>query len=239
MLFIKSVSHPRARMLYVMGATWHTKCMFDLDSIQPSFADILQEKNIETYAFDIFGGGPGAKPLHIDNLHNSNVQYARMLVEFYNIDIVMGYSYGCLVAKEVAQLVPLKGIIMLDPESTIDVARTQLGNGRVSVGKQAIKEALRINQTSIDPVVEIDYIDSVDPSEELITAQYPGQVCREQNKLLRSKTLCPGLWIVTKQGVVDQHIEASRYADASHWILLESHRYQLADDVVKFIDASI
>ena len=59
-VFVRPVDTNRrvARLLFIMGATWHNKCLFDIDAEEESMADILNKMGIETYAFNNFGIGP-------------------------------------------------------------------------------------------------------------------------------------------------------------------------------------
>lgn len=234
-----------------MGATWHTKSMFDLDTSEESFSDLLQSKNLETYAFDIFGLEPNQFPDKINDQHLLNIDYAVDLVEKYNIEYIMGYSYGCLLAGAVSKRTKIKGLILLDPYATTTVSKTYPGNGRIAIDKTSIKRALVDNDTNIEPVIVNDYLHSLCTGDVLISPWYPVSACnREQQQFLQTenieslmkfskvKVFCTKQVPDNVKNLFPKEIMVE-YPDASHWILLEKYRYQLADDVDKFITSML
>jgi hypothetical protein len=111
MLFIKKKSNSNFRLLYVMGSTWHTKCMFDLKSTEPSFCDLLVENDIETYAVDIIGSGPGSKPLMIGNRHQDTLKYLQQTIDQYQITHVMSYLNGSSLVVDLIKHNQFAGLI--------------------------------------------------------------------------------------------------------------------------------
>jgi hypothetical protein len=214
------------KLLYLMGATWHTKSMFDLDSDEDSFADILSHMGIETYAFDNLPAG-----------HTANVGLAVDLIAQFGIDYVMGYSYGCLTAYDVARQTNIKGLVFLDPVSTPKVKKRRVGDF-FEISKASIESALIENNTSIADNIRIAHINALSTSDTLMVPTYPVTKYRESD--------CFGLDMFAelniKMFLTSQSTEESRtwspsstyYPNSSHWIMLEAGRYALAHDVVNF-----
>lgn len=244
MLFVNSITDHHSRLLYIMGATWHTKCMFDLDSQDASFACLLNQQGVETYAVDIFGSGPGIKPDVIGNCYNDTVDYLSYLVEQYNIDNVMGYSTGCAFAAELTKKHKFKKIIFLDPRAKVVLDRKILNNDKYIITKQAVLKSLIDNQTEIDKNTTKDYIDALCQDDQLITAAYP--ITGQYLKIFDDKEYVDNLLNTnnTKTFFTKQSVEHTRelfaqnsvyWPHASHWILLEPYKKDLAQEVVQFL----
>ncbi len=218
----------KGRLLYLMGATWHTKCMFDLDSEQDSFATILQQLGIETYTFDNSLNG-----------HNDNVNFAVELIKQFDIDYVMGYSYGCITAYDVAQCVAVKGVMLLDPASLARVNKKRIGNNFV-LAKKDVRSALVENNTDISGLVSDSYINAVSDKEIFTVPTYPMDAYKECDYFN------PGVldqsnahMFLTSQSTPESRTwlpeSTMYYPESSHWIMLEPGRYNLANDVSQLI----
>jgi pimeloyl-ACP methyl ester carboxylesterase len=250
MTFIKPVepNKRKAKVLYLMGATWHNKSMFDLDSQQPSLASILQAKGIESYTFDIFGSGPGPKEGFIGNQHEANIDYAVGLVEQYNIDYIFAYSYGGIIAVDVALRTSIKGIIMLDPFANISIPFGETTDGdKYIVDASVVAQALIDYDTNIDSNIVQSHLASLSADSPLITATYPKIVSRQRFKTFFDKNNFLGVLdkcrvqvILTKDrpvrfeqlGIPDLVIRNNNY---SHWIMLEDGRFWLAEQISRFV----
>jgi hypothetical protein len=213
------------KLLYLMGATWTNKCMFDLDTVEDSFADILKKQNVEVFTFDILDS------------HQENLDHASKLIEEFGIDYLMGYSYGCVVAKELAKKHKLKGIMFLDPFAAVVVESIEMNN-RLFITEQAICKALEEYKTNIKQSILQDYLKMIVDRPFQI---YPKKVVKEQFEGFNIKDLTCALQVFltkTPKKFVEMLFPKEiikRNSDASHWILLEDHRYWLADQVVKFM----
>jgi alpha/beta superfamily hydrolase len=250
MIFIKPVdpSKRKAKVLYLMGATWHNKSMFDLDSDQPSLASILQASNIETYTFDIFGSGPGPKDYFIGDQHQANVDYAVELIEQHNIDYIFAYSYGGIIAIDVALRTAIKGIIMLDPFANISIPFGEtLDRDKYIVEPSVVAQALVDFNTKIDSNIVQSHLNSLSNTDTLITATYPKIVSRQrfktfftQDNFLGILDKCRVQVVLTKDrpvrfeqlGIPNLVI---RNNNASHWIMLEDERFWLAETISHFV----
>jgi hypothetical protein len=229
---IKDNSLRKGKILYLMGATWHTKCMFDLDCAEDSFATLLHKGGIETYTFDI----PTTD-------HQSNVDIAVSLVKQYEIDYILGYSYGCITALDVAKQTKIAGLMFLDPRSQVTVTKQHTDN-KILVTRDNVDLALRENNVNITDVVRQAHLAALSNTDVLVVPTYPGPVCR-QTEYFKPANLTE---LFNKQKIqlflTSQSKEETKlwnpantifYPDSSHWILLEPSRYQLAQDIEKFI----
>lgn len=231
MIFKKIISNSskrKGRVLYLMGATWHTKCMFDLDCDEDSFADILYELGIETYTFD-----------NLPDSHKSNVELAIKLINDYNIDYILGYSYGCITACDVAQLTTIRGIMLLDPKSQTKVNKTRVAD-TFTLTKHDVDAALTKNSVAISVAMHRAHIDALSQSDTFTVPVYPvdtiGEHSRFSDDLLGQSNL--RLFLTGHSTKEVQHWNpaiTTYYPDSSHWILLEKQRYALAQDVAQFI----
>ena len=250
-LFVRPVSDERrmARALFIMGATWHNRCMFDIDAGEESMADILDNMGIETYAFNNFGIGPEEKPAPIGNGHQWNIDKAIDTIKRYDIDYVILYSYGCLMASEILKEVKIKGTILLDPcPRGQGLVKQKIDGGRLTVAKSAIVRGLKeVAKSPINDSMLEAYLKNVCDGEYLTTAEYPVTESIARRDAFLSKDNILGLYkagpirVVFTSGVSDE-VQAVfpkagliYYPDASHWILIEDGRYQLARDVFHFI----
>lgn len=247
MLFVKKISNKScrtAKLLYIMGASWHTKCMFDLDTIEDSFADILYQHGIETYAVDLIGSGAtGPDDINHNTAYQDNLTYLKELVKEYDIDYVMGYSTGCAVAKDLALQINVKGVILLDPGANITITK-ELINNKFLIHKESVFQALISNNTNIKPKIAADYINALCAIDVFVTSAYPitGNYLKsffDVDSLQEFFNKCNVKVFFTHNSI--QKLRKTFpstsvfYPDASHWILLEDGRYLLAQDIVQFV----
>ena len=221
----------KGRLLYLMGATWHTKCMFDLDSDQDSFATVLQKLGIETYTFD--------NSLHG---HKDNVDFAVELINRFDIDYVLGYSYGCMTACDVATQTAVQGIMFLDPASQATVNKKRIGNNFL-LSKTDVRSALIENNTNVADNVSEAYINALSNNDVFAVPTYPMDVYKDydyfKTDLLEKSNL---QILLTAQSTVESRSwfpeSTVYYAQSSHWIMLESGRYNLANDILQKISSN-
>jgi len=232
--YVKQVdkSDMQARLLYLMGATWHNKCMFDLDSNEDSFATILQKQGIESYTFD-----------NLDN-HEDNVDFAVELIDKYNIDYILGYSYGCVTAFDVVKKTKVNKIMFLDPLSQVKVNKQIIGDQFI-LSKDNIRLAIKENNVHATASMIQAYVEATAGAEFMVVPTYPA------TRFRHSKTQyfnCDTFKNINSRKfrlfLTDQSTEESRlwnldittrYENSSHWILIEPGRHKLASDMVQFI----
>lgn len=250
MIFIKPVdpNKRKAKALYLMGATWHNKSMFDLDSDQPSMASILQSHGIETYTFNIFGSGPGVKEEFIGNQYQANVDYAVEIIEQYGIDYIFGYSFGAIVAVDVAQRTNVKGVVMLDPFANIKIPFKETADGdKYIIDPDTLVQALKDYNTNIDSNIVQSYLNSLSNVGTLTTATYPRVVSQQRFATFFNEENFMGLVGKCKLKVILTKDRPGRFEklgipnltirnnNISHWVMLEEGRYWLAEQISQFI----
>jgi hypothetical protein len=247
MLFVNHVpdeSKKIAKLLYIMGATWHTKSMFDLDTDEDSFSDILVKHGIETYAIDLIGCGDGGSIDNVSDPYQHNLEYLKLVIKEHEIDYIMGYSTGCILAKELALSLNIKGVIFLDPSNNI-ILDKKLINDMFLITKQSVRQALVINGTNIKQKIVDDHINSLCNDEILKVAAYPitGKFLKnflDPNGLQNFFNVCNVQTFFTQKAEASVRSlfpsESTFYENSSHWIMLEDGRYQLAHDIVKFVN---
>jgi len=244
MLFVNHVNQPRARLLYIMGATWHTRCMFDLQTHEPSFAHLLNQLGIETFAVDILGSGPDEKPEVIGGLYPANREYISQIINEHKIDSVMGYSNGCAIAMDLAKTHQFRRIVFLDPRAQVRVNKVCVNNDKYVITKTAITQALIENQTRVDTQTAQDHIASLCAGPELVTAAWPvmSQCSRMFNDTDQVQNFLQNNSV--KSFFTAQSVPAIRelfgehgvyWPDTSHWLLLEPRRKDLAQAVAEFV----
>jgi hypothetical protein len=236
MIFKKTIHtavKKKCTLLYLMGMTWHTKCMFDLDCDEPSFCDILNGYGIETYAFD-----------NSKNDHSDTVNTAIQLIREHEIDYIFAYSYGCRVVMDLLHSVDVKGIMLLDP---IHVPNVQVPTEKTPMGsvvrKSDIDSVLTANSAQITTHMRAAHIAAVSDTDTLTIPTYMDRVLETNPSpyegQLSSLFARPCRLFLTRhcsQMVRQWRPEATTlYPNSSHWIMIEPGRYQLAEDVYRFV----
>lgn len=217
-------------LLYLMGATWKTKSMFDLDCREDSFCKILNKNNIETFAFDI-----------PDTCHEDVLQATYDIVEKYNIRNVMGYSYGCIAAFEAGIKYKLDNVILLDPFSGTQIKNKEFDT-YYTYNVLDVKETVDAFSNMSEGVKE-NYLNSLG-SFIFNSPKYPKIFSKSSydfytNKsvlsLSQSKITVAFTNCVKEEVYSKYEFLSPRMYDSSHWILLEEGRMQLANDVLSLI----
>jgi hypothetical protein len=228
---IPNIAKKKCRLLYLMGMTWHTQCMFDLDCAEPSFCDILNEHGIETYTFN------NSQINHLDNINQ-----ARQLIEEYQIDYIFAYSYGCRVVADLLETVNVKGVMLLDPSSEVQVKKEKIDTGFI-VRKSDIDSILTANSVETTAVMRAAHIAAVSDTDTLFIPNYIDRVIK--NTLPLHERDLPQLFerpvrlFLTRQSPAKirqwRPNVTTFYPNSSHWIMIEPSRYRLAQDVHNFI----
>lgn len=244
MLFVNPVPGHQIKLLYIMGATWHTKCMFDLDTTDASFAKLLNQQGIETYAMDIVGTGPSVKRYVIGNQYQATIDCLSYVIKHYNIDYVMGYSTGCAMVADLTQHHQFKKIVLLDPQSRTQVNRVLVDNDKYIIDKSAVHTALIENNTTVDADTAQDHIAALSHSDQLVTAAWPmlGHYLKrfdDAQYVDRLISKQPTRAFFTKHSLENTRINFEKcgvyWPHISHWALLEPSRKDLANAVVEFL----
>lgn len=208
-----------------MGATWHTKCMFDVDCAEDSFADILNQHGIETHATD-----------NSPKDHQDNVAQAVDAIKQHNIDYVMGYSYGCITALDISKKIPIKGLLFLDPVAPIQINK-QMNPERTIIKKSDVDTALTTYNVTATPEMRQAYLSALGDSDTFEVPSYPIKTQKFSSFFNMDVSLHhPNIKLFltgqsdlkTRTWIPDS---TTMYPDSTHWILIEPGRYKLATDI--------
>lgn len=123
-IFLRRKKHPDARVkiLYCMGATYHTNAYFDLPINGFSAMDYLAEAGFDVYCYDMLGMGQSDKPQDLDTrLENFDTRDGLSLVERVYDYIasdgvqphVIGYSWGSIVTLMLANKRAIPSLTLL------------------------------------------------------------------------------------------------------------------------------
>lgn len=220
--------------------------MFGIDAEEDSMADILNNLGIETYTFDNTGIGPVEPDCLGNNPHQSNIDRAVEIITQHQIDYVLCYSYGCLLAPELLTLDSIKGLMLLDPcPKPAGIVKTPAGNGKIALDKKDIEQVLQ-TATSVNDHMRTKHLTNLCAGDVLTVAEYPviESIDRRESflakdnldKLYNSKPLKVFFTSGVSEKIQALFPDHTYYPTASHWILLENERYQLANDIVKFVE---
>jgi len=244
MLFVNPVPNRELKLLYIMGATWHTRCMFDLDTDDASFARLLNQQGIETYAPDIVGTGPGNKNQVIGNGYQQTLDCLDYIVTEFGIDHVMGYSTGCAFVGDLVKKHNFKKIVLLDPQSRSRVNRTLIDNDKYTITKQSVRQALIENSTSVDATTTEHHLNALCAGDTLTTAAWP--MLGRYLTVFDSQQYVDNLvnnyqtkTFFTKQSTQEVRqrfgTHGTYWPHISHWVLLEPYRKELAQEISDFL----
>lgn len=220
----------KTKLLYIMGGTWMTKSMFDLDfpEQENSFCQLLNELGIETFTFDI-----------TQKTHSDVVEYCKHIMVTHNITNVMGYSYGCLPAIDLSNIT--SNLILLDPFSGIKIQKEER-DGRLYYKSSDVKDIID-KHTYIQDNVKLKYLESL--GNDFDVSNFP-KAYSKQNfdyytdwKIHRKLRNSNPLVIFTESSKPEIHKKFStlktKFFANSHWILLEEGRKPLSLEVAKHL----
>lgn len=239
----------RHRLLFLMGATWTNKSMFDLESDEDSFATSLNKQGIETHTFDIYGSGPGKKEKRIGNKHAKNIKFAEKIINDHKIDCVMGYSSGCHYAKYLAFKYNIKKLILLDPRASLYSDKKLIDkDDKFSINLKNIPKILLKNHSKVnEKILERHILALGGKHQNLITASYPkmhlpkGHIdFSNKAQIMNIINTCETRIFFTKnsiKSVRDMFPKKNSifYRMASHWIMIENYRHRLSRDIALFL----
>lgn len=247
-----AIGEEKAKLLFLMGATWFNSSMFDLKTETDSFSTLLNNQGITTYTFDNIGSNFGDVRDYVGDRHEENKQCAVDIVNNYDIDFVMGYSYGCYAAKHVAQMCDIKGVIFLDPRSNVKSSKKQINGGdRFLLTRNIIKNDIAMNGATLSEFVLNDHLNSLTDQNTFTGPGYPvnsaiedkKSFCDEKSiKKLKEKTRVMAIFTKNSTEYVRSFFtekSTKYYQDASHWIMIEHQKENLSQDVFEFIDKYI
>jgi len=252
-MFIRSIdgNQRKAKLLFVMGATWHNSCFFDIDCHEDSLADLLVDQGIETYTFNNFGTGPEEKTDTIGNLHQQNIDRAVEIIAQYQIDYVLFYSYGCFLAPDILKSVDLKGAMLLDPcPGSAGIIKTPADTGWATIDKLTILDVLK-RTTKINRSMISAHLKNLCSGTVSTTAYYPTAESIARKNTFLEKENIDHLYSTAPLKIfftntVSEKIQGLfpaetviKYPDWSHWIIIEDGRYALVEDVVEFINQTL
>jgi hypothetical protein len=216
-----------ARLLYIGGATYHNRCCFDLVSDEDSFATLLQKHGIETYAFD-----------NLES-HEDNVNFCMDLVREYNIEYLMGYSYGSRVAYDVAQEADIRCTLYVDPNS-ITRRRLIKVNDTYVVEKHAVQYQIDNNSVRLSRSRAEIFINALCPGERLVVPAYLIDLPMVYDPFNAEVFARPDnrLYLTTQSTLPSRQWNPGStkyYMDSTHLIMVEPERFDLARDVAEDI----
>lgn len=256
-VYIKPVKQANriGTVLYLPGATWHNYSMFDLPSDEASMADILQQRGIETYSINWEGIDRLPVDAQVGNAHDRNLARVIGLIEQNPIDYILAYSYGVTVALDLVRALPgkIRGIMLLDPYPALkppgapdDSVLTDGGDKKI-VSRNQVRADLTKFASTVEDTVREAYIENLtDTDKELTVAVYPSAVLKERwsslenliGSLMQLPIASHVYFTKTSKANVRNYFPTNRqtmFPTASHWILIEPERHQLADSIEQFI----
>lgn len=248
--FIKPIDNSTGKLLYIMGSTWHNQCMFDLELNEPNFSSLLNIAGFETYTFDIAGVSIVEPIEHVGDKHKENIDYCVKLINDYNIDYIIGYSYGALVASDILEQFPnlVKKIVLLDPYPGVAQDPVYVDNGdKKIVSIDTVQTDLIKFGSTVTEYVKKQYLEKfANGKQHLIVAAYPGKVLKnnfekftsnENIARLNQPTVKVFFTKNSKPLVRNKFKNAVLYNHSSHWILIEPGRTDLVKDIVNFFNS--
>lgn len=234
-MFHKKPQNSKSKLLYLGGATWKIKSMFDIDLDEDSFCDILVKNNVEVFSFDF----PSTN-------YEDALTKAKTLIKDNKIDYVMGYSFGCILLLECELELNLSGMILLDPFSPpLPIKNVEVGD-QFKYQIADIKETLDA-RTFIKEHIKQAHIKTLSDSDALMAPTFPKKLVSDGRFFTLPTWIdtnlikCP-VYVAFTNTAVDliknhvKNLKQKTYINSSHWILLEDGRYELAADILEFIN---
>jgi hypothetical protein len=239
----------KARALILMGATYPTLSYMDIDTAEDSFGDMLADRGVEWWTYDMFGTSrPNAK-LPFGDTHAANVDLAERLIRENDIDYVMGYSYSVLIVKElIDRNVPIKKAFFWDCWAATNVRFDSDDGDKKQLDKVAYLKALRDHDLNMSPRILKDHIDHMfypgegnkryfPSSPDLLSKTHaqtgPSDIAALHERLPIKVAFSKHSKPQTRE--LFRPEDSLYYEDVAHWIWLEDGRRRLVDDFYDFI----
>lgn len=238
----------KTSVLILLGARWHCQSLVDLKlNNKLSFIDMLNKEGIDVFCLDNLGTGPTNSTEYCGNLHKDNIKNAKKIINEFNIEYVIAYSYGTTIAASLATT-NIKGLIFVDPISKIpnNITAEIIENGdkfliQISHLKDKLKELTEISEIDI-----VNHCLKLSVSDEVfITPTYT----INETKKMRNEIVSHDFWnsfseksllvVTTKHADPDLPVSyikrVKHFENASHWIFIEPFAEDLSLEISKFI----
>lgn len=190
-----------------MGATWKYETMFGSTFLPDNFESLLNSHGIETYSVD-YGK---------DDTFNDVVSACKEI----HFDYVMGYSLGCFLAIALAN--QSKGIILLDPNSHIDHSQQKYIQD-IDTANKFFDSDIENKNHNVHTTLDFSLIKPTNKKTLFLFSEYG----KNNNSLMTDSGKCFRM-LRNKTTVV--------IPESSHYIMLESKRFEAAKIISEFIDA--
>jgi hypothetical protein len=243
-IFHRTTENPRSKLLFIMGGTWHTKALFDIDvKDEDSAADLFFKRSIETLAFDTVGTGIKHINLPFGNRNADNVNVARQLISGHNIKNVLCYSYGCNVLIELMKDgFTFDHVILLDPKSQANPRKEHRDDDIIIYDKIDLIKNFKESNINLSPRILQAHLNAMvnAPNGKIITPYYPNLLDSTAQEIADLQHLCPFRIVFSNQSRANMRElfdedKQIMYDDASHWMLIEEARHKLVDYIADFI----
>ena len=243
-MFHKTVESPKAKLLFLMGATWHTKALFDIDvEGEDSAADLFAKNGIETLTFNTVGTGIKDPELPFGNCNADNINVARQLISGHNIKNVLCYSYGCNVLIHlIKEGFRFDKVVILDPRSDATPKKEYEDNDIIIYNKLDLMMKFREANINLSPRMLQAHLNAMvnAPKGRIISPYYPNLLDSTVQEIADLQHLCPFRIVFSNQSRANMRELFDKdnqimYEDASHWMLIEEARHKLVDYITDFI----
>jgi hypothetical protein len=192
-----------------MGVTWKYDTMFNSAFTEHNFQQLLFKAGVETISVDY----------ELSDTYESLVEDVNKITP--EVDFIMGYSFGCLLAVATAQK-NTKGIILLDANSLGGNAGLNYIQDK-ETAQQFFERDLATKNEKLKDIPEKLIINPYKPKTFLIFSEYGDK----NNNLATHGMYLRALGKVNK--TVIRH--------SSHYIMIEPARFELAKEVIGIMNA--
>jgi predicted esterase YcpF (UPF0227 family) len=228
-IFHHKPENSSSKLLYLMGSTWKTKNMFDLDMKEKNFRQLLNDYGIETFTYDI-----------PETSYEDYYNIAESLVKEHKIDNIFGYCIGGVAALQLAKKYDFNSIVVFDAFRPLPLYKTYNENkSRYECNKDQLlkvintktKMNIEVKEYFMNSLPEIIY--GPDYVLKNIMKKTFGYMYNEDYlkdlKVKKKYLMWSAPWAINQKEVFTGF--TTKGYDASHWILLEQMRYELAKDL--------
>lgn len=193
-----------------MGVTWKYDTMFNSAFTEHNLQQLLYNAGVETIAVDYE---------QTDTYHSLIEQVNQITPE---VDYIMGYSFGCLLAVATAQK-NTKGIILLDTNSLGGNEGKNYIQDKETAGKYFQKD-LETKNDKLKDVPEKLVITPHKPKTFLVFSEYGD----------KNNNICTHGMYLRALGKVKKTV----IKKSSHYIMLEPARFELAKEIIGIMNAN-